>query len=403
MAAGTSAPRDSRFARPVATHGAREMLRVARALGEGGPEVARLGERERQGLTTMFKRMGFLIIAGALSSAATARGKKIEPPDLPLTAAVDTTVERVQQTIGRDTARLLRVFHDLHRLSRRASIAELYAAHLLSGELAELGFDLEPGRNRREVVAILKNGDGPTLVYRADTGSDIVTDPELNRAVDALGQVVDPDAGIQHRCGRDAHVAWLLGMARAVTTLRSEWSGTLVLVAEPTRFVEGNVPAMGPRKYGAGNGPVPDFMIALRAAPTPLGSVLGVRGVRRPGADSVDVSIGQIGAHGDWTSVEGTSRVRLAASQVSGLPENVRFGYFLIGVSDRTTVADTSLTDASAFYDVDDSFRMDLSAVSLGAKLATVAVLELLHKPTPKPAKPKPRPAETLDLSLRQY
>lgn len=352
----------------------------------------------------MFERIGFMIIAGALSSASVAAAKKIAPLDMPLTAAVDTTVERVQRTIGRDTARLLRVFHDLHRLSRRASIAELYAAHLLAGELTELGFDLEPGRNRKEVVAILKNGAGPTLVYRADTGSDLVIDPELNRAVDALGQVVDPDAGIQHRCGREAHVAWLLGMARAVTALRAEWSGTLVLVAEPTRFVEGNVPAMGGRRYGVGNGPVPDFMIALRAAPTPVGSVLGVRGMRRAGSDSVDVSIGQVGAHGDWISVEETSGARLPASQVAGLPENVRFGYFLIGVSEGgAAAADPPFTDSRAFYDVSDTFRMDLSAVSLGAKLATVAVLQLLHKRAPRPQRSKPRPAEPLDLSLRQY
>jgi hypothetical protein len=196
----------------------------------------------------------------------------------------------------------------------------------------------------------------------------------------------------------------MLGMAKALVTLRTEWAGTLVLVGQATHLgplPSSTVPADAPTLRV----PIPDFLLALRAAAEPVGSVLSVQGVRKPGSDQVEVTYERFGAH----ARPGVSpRLGTASARAYALPENVQFSYLLVGIAgppmDEQGIADEAERENApdeAPSDVLAPLHLSLSAIPLGTKLATVAVLELLAK-RPR-ASALPRAPGPLDLNLHRY
>jgi hippurate hydrolase len=144
--------------------------------------------------------------------------------------AVARSAAQAAAAIGADAARLQRLFRTLHE-EMRGGRAAARVAGTIARELQEHGFEVSSSREGTEVIATLRNGPGPTLIYRTDTGSET-----FEQASASAGTA-------DHGCGHDASIAWMLGMASALVTLRDEWRGTLVLVSQPTRLLRGGMPA----------------------------------------------------------------------------------------------------------------------------------------------------------------
>ena len=137
---------------------------------------------------------------------------------------------------------LLSTYTRLHR-HPELSYEEKQTAAYLAGELRRLGFEVTenvgdygvPGRISYGLVAVMKNGRGPTVMVRTDLDGLPVEErtglPYASkvRTTDDAGA----DVGVMHACGHDVHMTSFLGTATLLSRLKTKWSGTLVMIGQP--------------------------------------------------------------------------------------------------------------------------------------------------------------------------
>ncbi len=197
-----------------------------------------------------------------------------------------------------DLAELAGLYRDLHAHPELA-FAEHRTARIVAARLTDLGYATTAGVGRTGVVGVLSNGDGPTVLLRADmdalpvreqTGLDYAS---TARATDASGQ----DVPVMHACGHDMHVTCLLGAASDLAARQDSWRGTLILVFQPSEEVgEGARAMIDDGLYT--RFPVPDIVLGQHVAPLPAG-VLGVHaGPAFAAADALRVVLHGQGGHG---------------------------------------------------------------------------------------------------------
>jgi hippurate hydrolase len=149
------------------------------------------------------------------------------------------------------------------------------------------------------VVGILKNGVGPTLLIRADMDALPVTE-DTGLAYSSKVRSTNPagqDVGVMHACGHDIHVTTLIGVARAMAALKSQWHGTLMLVGQPSEeTIDGAKAMMADHLYERFG--KPNMAIALHDSPFPAGLVAVVPGPALASSTSIDVIMRGVGSHG---------------------------------------------------------------------------------------------------------
>jgi hippurate hydrolase len=207
-------------------------------------------------------------------------------------------VERVNSLVDTETPRLVDLFKDLHR-HPELSFAETRTAGIVAQTLADLGFAVTTGIGGTGVVATLENGPGPTVMYRADMDALAVQEATgLDYASTARARREDGgDSPVAHVCGHDAHVVWMLGMARVLAQTTDTWSGTAVLIGQPAEeLIVGAQAMVDDGLYDAA--PKPDTFVAMHTAPVPVGMVAAVGGERMAGTDQLDIVFHGIGGHG---------------------------------------------------------------------------------------------------------
>jgi hippurate hydrolase len=111
----------------------------------------------------------------------------------------------------------------------------LVGTAVVAREFKSLGLQDQGGIGKTGVIAVLKNGAGPAVMYRADMDANEVQEatgqPHASRV--RVRREDGSESPVGHMCGHDAHVTWMLGMAGAMVALKDEWSGTLIFVAQP--------------------------------------------------------------------------------------------------------------------------------------------------------------------------
>jgi hippurate hydrolase len=190
------------------------------------------------------------------------------------------------------------LYRDLHR-NPELSHQETRTAGLAADRLRDAGFEVHEGVGGTGVVGVLRNGDGPTVLLRADmdalpvreaTGLPYASDVT---ARDATGAEVP----VMHACGHDLHVACLAGAARLLADGRQHWSGTLVALFQPAEEVGDG--ARGMVEAGLADlVPVPDVALAQHVMPGRAGWVGTHAGAVLSAADSMRVTVHGRGAHG---------------------------------------------------------------------------------------------------------
>ena len=148
----------------------------------------------------------------------------------------------VPSLVDKQLAGLLTTYKGLHG-APELSHHEAETSAMLAGELRKAGFEVTErvgvypdGSKAYGVVAILKNGKGPTLLVRADMDALPVTEdtglPYASkvRSKNPAGQ----DVGVMHACGHDIHVTTMIGVGRNMAALKSQWHGTLMLIGQPS-------------------------------------------------------------------------------------------------------------------------------------------------------------------------
>ena len=205
----------------------------------------------------------------------------------------------VKQMAYADSGRLVTIFKDLHQHPELA-FQEVRTAGIVAQALQTLGYQVITGIAKTGVVGILKNGSGPTVMFRADmdcnpvkeiTGLPYASSKTMLNA-DSL------EVPVMHACGHDAHITWMLGIAKIMATIKKDWKGTLVFVAQPAEEIGAGAKAMiADNMYGKGV-PVPDFLFGMHTVPLPVGKVDNAVGVRMAGTDQLDVHFFGTGGHG---------------------------------------------------------------------------------------------------------
>jgi hippurate hydrolase len=228
-----------------------------------------------------------------------------------LGTVLSTTVQSQQPTldslIDREIGSLLATYKTLHaapELSHREEKTSAYLANQLRG----MGFEVTERIGKFErpewigygIVAVMKNGAGPTVLIRSDIDALPVEEKtELPYASKARTKNdAGLDVGVMHACGHDIHMTSLLGTAKMLSQLKEQWHGTLVLIGQPAEETIDGARAM--LKDGLySRFPKPDFAIALHdSADFEAGTVAYITGFALASSTTVDIKIRGIGGHG---------------------------------------------------------------------------------------------------------
>jgi hippurate hydrolase len=215
----------------------------------------------------------------------------------------------INAEVERQLPELVRVYQAFHA-APELSHHERATSEQVSTVLRSLGYTVTDHVGRYAnpawvgygVVAVLRNGPGPTILVRADMDALPVAEqtglPYAShvRALDDAGVEVP----VMHACGHDLHVTVLLGTARLLVSLRNRWQGTLVLVAQPAEEKgDGARALLADGLYT--RFPRPDLAIALHDfGELATGTVGYTSGFMFAGATAVDVTIRGRGGHGAY-------------------------------------------------------------------------------------------------------
>ena len=240
-----------------------------------------------------------------------------------LPTAVAAQQMSLDAMIDRDIASWLTTYKTLHaapELSHREEKTSIFVA----GELRKLGFTVTEKIGKYQnaqwtgygLVAVLKNGPGPTVLVRTEL--DALPVEEKTGVAYASQVKTKNDAGVEvgvmHACGHDIHITSFLGTAKLLTELKDRWSGTLIMLGQPAEETGDGANAML-RDNLYTNFPKPDFAIALHDEPKlETGKVGYTPGYALASATSIDIKIKGIGGHGSLP--EATKDPIVVAAQV---------------------------------------------------------------------------------------
>ncbi|MCH1881993.1 amidohydrolase [Agrococcus sp. ARC_14] len=213
---------------------------------------------------------------------------------------------------------LAAVYRDLHA-HPELSFQEHRTAGIVADHLGSLGYAVTTGIGITGVVGVLANGDGPTVLLRADMDAlPVLEETGLDYASTARGVDADGnDVPLMHACGHDVHVTCLLGAAEALADASGEWAGTLVVLFQPAEEWGGGAERMV--EDGLYDRiPKPDVVLGQHVAPFPAGFAGLHAGVAMAAADSIDITLHGSGGHGSRPETT-VDPVYLAANVVARL------------------------------------------------------------------------------------
>ena len=225
--------------------------------------------------------------------------------------------------IDRELAQLVNTYKMLHA-APELSHYEVKTSAFLAQQLRALGYEVtenvgkydKPEWKGHGVVAVMKNGAGPTVLVRSDM--DALPVEEKTQLPYASTVKTKNDAGqevsVMHACGHDIHITSLIGTATMLARLKDQWHGTLVLIGQPAEeTVDGAKAMLTDGLYS--HIPKPDYVIALHDSPDlEAGKVSYAPGYAMANSTSVEITIRGLGGHG--SKPEATKDPIVVAAQV---------------------------------------------------------------------------------------
>ncbi len=216
-----------------------------------------------------------------------------------ITRAEQPSAQPLKQWSEQALPTLLETYRQFHA-HPELSLQEEQTAKRLAGLLQEAGYQVTTGVGGHGVVALLQNGEGPTVMLRTDLDALPVT--EKTELVYASTQKVTlPDgtqSGVMHACGHDMHMTNVVGTAQFMAEHRDLWQGTLMVIGQPAEEIGAGAKAM------LADGlfqrfPQPDFALALHVdSNLPTGTIGYRPGYAMANVDSVDITLKGKGGHG---------------------------------------------------------------------------------------------------------
>lgn len=207
------------------------------------------------------------------------------------------TLEAMQGTANELADDLDGLYRDLHA-NPELAFAEHRTADIVAERFRGAGVETTTGVGGTGVVGVLRNGEGPTVLVRADMDAlpleektDLPYASSLTRRQDGL------DVPVMHACGHDVHTTALVGTTEVLARHRDRWSGTLLLVAQPAEEQLLGARAMIDdgllQRWGR-----PDVAVGQHTWPGPVGTVFHTAGDYLASCDNLTVTVHGVGGHG---------------------------------------------------------------------------------------------------------
>jgi hippurate hydrolase len=290
------------------------------------------------------KHLARALLVSALLSAATLLPAHAEMDVAGLAAAIEASVEA-------DYPKLDALYKDLHAHPELA-FEEVKTAAKLAAEMRALGFEVTERVGKTGLVAIYRNGDGPTIMVRTELDALPMEEKTgLAYASRDKANWYGRETFVAHSCGHDIHMASWVGTAKTLVGLKDRWSGTLMFIAQPAEETVSGASAMLAdglftrfRK--------PDFAFALHDGAFPHGQIRYRVGVGSSIADGLYIKFRGRGGHGAMPQAT-IDPVMIAArfivevqSVISREKDPTEFGVVSIGAIHAGTAANIIPDDA---------------------------------------------------------
>jgi hippurate hydrolase len=190
------------------------------------------------------------------------------------------------------------LYKDLHA-NPELSLQEYKTAARMASFLETYGFEVTTAVGQTGVVGILRNGNGPVVMLRADMDALPVKEES---GLPYASQVISTDrqgkqVPVMHACGHDIHMTCVAGAAKLLSKNRSAWQGTLMIVFQPAE--ETSEGAIGMVRDGLYERfPLPDVILGQHVINTPVGTVTWSKGAATSTGDSLRIRLIGRGSHG---------------------------------------------------------------------------------------------------------
>ncbi|HEV2721477.1 MAG TPA: amidohydrolase [Thermoanaerobaculia bacterium] len=215
-----------------------------------------------------------------------------------LLVAAPLAAQSLDQMIDADMSSLIATYKQLHA-APELSTQEAKTSAFVAAQLRSLGYTVNEKVGKYAdanatcygVVAVMKNGSGPTVLVRTDMDALPVTE---QTGVAYASQT----AGVMHACGHDIHITTLLGTAKMLAQLKDKWHGTVMLVGQPAEeVVKGAEGMLNDNLYSRFG--TPSYAIAIHDnGDMPAGQIGYYPGYFMASADSINVTLRGVGGHG---------------------------------------------------------------------------------------------------------
>ena len=218
---------------------------------------------------------------------------------LPAHAELDVVSlkKAIETSLASDYPKLDALYKELHAHPELA-FQEVKTAARLAAEMRALGFDVTENVGKTGLVAIYRNGDGPTIMVRTELdGLPMEEKTGLDYASRDKANWNGREVFVAHSCGHDIHMASWVGTAKTLLGLKDRWHGTLMFIAQPAEEIVAGARAM------LADGlftrfPKPDIALALHDGPFSHGTIFYRTGVGSSAADGLEITFRGRGGHG---------------------------------------------------------------------------------------------------------
>jgi amidohydrolase len=307
-------------------------------------------------------------------------------PEPPFDAAV--AKQRIDAALDKEYPHLDALYKDIHA-HPEVAFQENRTAALLVGEMRKLGFQVTEHVGKTGVVAIYKNGAGPTVLVRTELDALPMEEKTGLPYASHAQQTVDGKLSyVDHACGHDSHIAWWVGTAQTLIAMKSQWHGTLMFIGQPAEETISGAKAM------LADGlftrfPKPDYAFAAHVGPTPYGTVTIKDGVISSSSDAVDIVFNGRGAHGAMPD-KGIDPIMMGAHFVSDVQAVISrqkdpqaFGVITVGSFQSGTV-DNIIPDKAELRLTLRSYTPEVRKLLMdGVEKTARAASEMANAPEP--------------------
>jgi amidohydrolase len=218
---------------------------------------------------------------------------------LPVHAEMDVARLKasIEASVEADYPKLDALYKDIHAHPEIA-FQEVKTAARLAAEMRAVGFEVTEKVGKTGLVAIYRNGDGPTIMVRTELDA-LPMEEKTGLAYASHDKTVwsGRETFVAHSCGHDIHMASWVGTAKTLVGLKDQWQGTLMFIAQPAEEIGWGARAM------LADGlftrfKKPDFGFALHDGPFPYGYISYRVGIGSSNSDSLEITFHGRGGHG---------------------------------------------------------------------------------------------------------